>query len=147
MKTWLSFMVFMGLCIMLSTGCAKASSNTTTVSPAGNEIIIAANSDFDLPVGKKAILKGEDISIEFYSVIADSRCPTGVTCIWAGEARCKVLVSQKGQTEVVILIQSGSAEGTGVIGGYQVSFHLKPYPEHEILIGPMDYVLVMRIIK
>lgn len=29
----------------------------------------------------------------------DSRCPTGVTCIWAGRARVKVEITSEGKTE------------------------------------------------
>lgn len=147
MKERLSLIFLLCLCIILLAGCAKDEFNTTTVSAGTDEMVIAANSDFELPVGKTAIFMEENISIKFNSVTADSRCPTGVTCIWAGEARCKMLVSQNGQTEVVVLIQSGSSKGNGVIGGYQVSFQLNPYPEAEFEIGPMDYVLTMRIIK
>ena len=58
---------------LLTTGCAA------TLVP-GNPV------EFELSVGETARLQDHDLSIEFKAVTADSRCPTDVTCVWAGDA-------------------------------------------------------------
>jgi hypothetical protein len=121
-------------------GCGKSNPN---------QIQVSANTAFDLAVGKTAIVKGESISIKFDSVTEDSRCPTGVTCIWAGQAKCNMSVVQNGVTTPVVLTQSGGSEGTmqGFAGKYQVSFLLNPYPRAGSQIKPQDYVLSMKLFQ
>lgn len=43
----------------------------------------------ELKTGEQAAIG--NVTIKFKKVLSDSRCPRGVTCIWAGEA--KVLVA------------------------------------------------------
>ena len=125
---------------MVIAGCAKSNPN---------EIQVTANTNFDLGVGKTAIVKGENISIRFDSVTEDSRCPTGVTCIWAGQAKCNMSVTVKGVTTPVVLTQSGGSEGNmqDFAGKYQVSFILNPYPKAGSQIKPQDYVLSMKLFQ
>ena len=40
--------------------------------------------EFGLKVGQEGIIKGEQFKAKFISVLEDSRCPEGVTCIQAG---------------------------------------------------------------
>jgi len=39
-----------------------------------------------LPVGQAATFGKSDLDLRFRRVRSDSRCPTGATCVWAGEA-------------------------------------------------------------
>lgn len=59
--------------LLFTTGCAA------TLIP-GNPV------EFELAVGETARLEDQDISIQFKAVTADSRCPSDVTCVWAGDA-------------------------------------------------------------
>jgi hypothetical protein len=135
-----TLIVLVALAVFTLSGCAKTNPD---------EIKVTQNTSFRLPVGKTAVLKGENISIKFDSVSADSRCPSGVTCIWAGEAKCKLLVSENKQTKELVLTQSGSAENplSDLAGGYKLSFQLSPYPKSGSQINPQDYILDMKIYK
>ena len=46
-----------------------------------------------LKIGQQRTVKPSKVRIKFLSVVEDSRCPTDVNCIWAGNAKVKVLVS------------------------------------------------------
>ncbi len=46
-----------------------------------------------LKIGQQRTVKPSKVRIKFLSVVEDSRCPTDVNCIWAGNAKIKVLVS------------------------------------------------------
>ncbi|MBA3770513.1 MAG: hypothetical protein H0X08_08475 [Blastocatellia bacterium] len=46
-----------------------------------------------LKIGQQRTVKPSKVRIKFISVVEDSRCPTDVNCIWAGNAKIKVLVS------------------------------------------------------
>ena len=136
-------LILLGILVVLALGVAGCGKSNP------NEIQVTANTTFDLAVGKTAIVKGESISIKFDSVTEDSRCPTGVTCIWAGQAKCNMSIIQNGVTTAVVLTQSGGSEGTmqGFAGKYQVSFLLNPYPKAGSQINPQDYVLSMKLFQ
>jgi hypothetical protein len=133
----------LGVLVVLSLALSACGRNNP------NEIKVTANTSFDLAVGKTATVKGESISIKFDSVTEDSRCPTGVTCIWAGQAKCNMSIIQNGATTPVVLTQSGGSEGTmpGFAGKYQVSFILNPYPKAGSQIKPQDYVLTLKLFQ
>ena len=57
------------------------------------EVKASLGQEFTLPIGQTAVINGENLNIKFAAVTADSRCPKGVTCIWAGEAKCQTYFS------------------------------------------------------
>lgn len=89
-----------------------------------------------------------DKSIKFKKVVSDSRCPKGVTCVWAGEV--KVLVE---------FYEDGKFKGEKIITGSNISieefFSIKdiviktlgvsPYPEINKKISPEEYSLHIKI--
>jgi len=115
----------------------------------GDSVKAGLDSDFKLPVGKTVEIKTENILIQFDKVISDSRCPSGVTCVWAGEAKCVLRVTQNQKTSEITITQSGSSESTnsGFLDTYQVIFKLDPYPAVNQTIDPHDYILTMRLHK
>ncbi|MDT5293210.1 MAG: hypothetical protein QOJ76_90, partial [Acidobacteriota bacterium] len=42
--------------------------------------------EFKIKVGRQVTLKGDGLRVRFVAVGNDSRCPEGVTCVWAGDA-------------------------------------------------------------
>ncbi len=87
-----------------------------------------------LKTGEQAMIG--NLAIKFKEVISDSRCPKGVTCIWAGEAKVLVGVYEDNRLvgeEILTLTTAGSeisgfgdyfsAMNLQVIGG-----NLQPYP-------------------
>ncbi|MCH2489990.1 MAG: hypothetical protein MK211_07555 [Flavobacteriales bacterium] len=51
-----------------------------------------------IPLGETVQIA--DVTIRFVEVLEDSRCPTNVTCVWAGEARIVLEMSAaNGQSE------------------------------------------------
>jgi hypothetical protein len=49
-----------------------------------------------LPVGQAATYDAIDLDLVFRRVDADSRCPRGATCVWAGEALVTVEARLRG---------------------------------------------------
>lgn len=65
--------------------------------------------------------------------IEDSRCPKGVACVWAGEARVKLRIQPKGDKAVAAELVLGSppkpARARTFAGGYRVELSdVIPYP-------------------
>ena len=52
---------------------------------------------FTLRVGQQVTIAGEALTVRFEGVPSDSRCPTGVQCIWAGDATVQVVLSKDGK--------------------------------------------------
>jgi hypothetical protein len=68
----------------------------------------AIGTPFTLARGETTTLDG--IEIGFAAVLEDSRCPTGVTCVWEGRASINLSLTRAGQTGGVNLEIPG---GTG----------------------------------
>jgi hypothetical protein len=54
------------------------------------------NQPFILALGQTARLEEADLSLTFSDLLEDSRCPSQVTCVWAGQAIIRVRVQQGG---------------------------------------------------
>jgi hypothetical protein len=136
--------------VFLITGC---SSNTPGNS---SDIKASLGQEFDLPIGQTVNINGEGMAIKFVELTNDSRCPKGVQCIWAGEAKCQLsIVYYNNETQnvpvTIELIENGGIDGYSRAnwvnnnGEYKFSFKLMPYPESGKTINSADYHLLMII--
>ncbi len=101
-----------------------------------------------VPKGETVVLKG--VSIKFLEVLEDSRCPTGVTCIWAGRAKVKVEVTANGKQEEKILtfgeVKAGEEKNTNIYSSPTFAINglkLNPYPTSESAGKIKNYVLLI----
>ncbi|MFN4218120.1 MAG: hypothetical protein ACK4HB_02375 [Candidatus Bipolaricaulia bacterium] len=94
---------------------------------------------FTLFVRQKAQI--DDLQIRFISVPEDSRCPTNVECVWAGNAKIVLGVSLKESTdETVLTINSNIEPREALYAGYRIQFvSLKPTPLSGRTINPAEY--------
>ncbi len=67
--------------------------STVGISQTGGKYV-NLDEDFSLAASEKAFIKSESFTIEFLYVVEDSRCPPDVNCIWAGNAKVKVLLKK-----------------------------------------------------
>ncbi|SDW23638.1 hypothetical protein SAMN05216556_103135 [Aequorivita viscosa] len=100
-----------------------------------------------IPLNESIVLEG--VSIKFLEVLEDSRCPEGVSCIWAGRAIIKVEVTADGRTneETVIFgeLRPGEKKNTTIYSSSKYSINgitLNPYPTVENSEGT-SYVLLV----
>jgi hypothetical protein len=129
---WLAIAVSVLLAV---SGCSK--SEVVQVDP---------GTEFSLSVGQVGVLTGEDIQIEFVEVISDSRCPTGATCIWAGEASCLIEITDDASTYSKVLTQPGhSTPSTTDYAEYEIAYDILPYPELGKEIETKEYRLQLTI--
>jgi hypothetical protein len=130
-----------GLITLLSLSAAACSGGTA------GEIKATLNEELRLPVGETAAIVGEGLEIKFEEVTNDSRCAQGVTCIWAGEAKCRTALTLNKTITPLVLTVSGSSLSQAVFEGYTLNFNLDPYPKAGQTIDINSYVLVMKITK
>lgn len=84
--------------------------------------------EFYLKFGQTASIQGEDMTIKFTQVVSDSRCPSGVQCVWQGEVTCLLEINYQGSTYSKTLTQSGltSDLAKAEFQNYQISFNVSP---------------------
>jgi len=103
---------------------------------------------FTLSIGESASISGEDLEVYFKEVVGDSRCPQGVTCIWAGEATSVIKITHSGTSYEKVLTQPGLTEPPqDEFQDYIIVFDLKPYPQENVQTGEEDYRLQLEIRK
>jgi hypothetical protein len=116
----------------------------------GQSVVINAppGDSFSLTIGQTASITGEDLKIRFMEVLGDSRCPEGVTCIWAGEANSLVEITYSEQVYEKVLTQPGlSGTSQTDFNEYRITFDLNPYPRAGEEIKDEDYRLILRVDK
>jgi hypothetical protein len=105
--------------------------------------------EFTLAIGKTANISGENLSIKFVDVTADSRCPSDVQCVWAGEVKVLLGITVNGSYQQVEMTQPGlvDARDGQPVGAYTYHFSVEPYPISTKQIGKEDYRLKMTVSK
>jgi hypothetical protein len=104
--------------------------------------------EFSLPLGEKVFIESENLLIRFDEVVEDSRCPTGLECVWAGEALCRMIFTVAGSPAEMTLVQpGGGSNASDYFIMYKLKFKLEPYPEEGKQIVESDYKLVMTVTK
>lgn len=72
------------------------------------------------------------------SILTDSRCPSDVVCVWAGEAIARFKIEKFNSLPVFIDLKEGIKDT--VVNGYMISFiKLFPYPISDHQTKPEEY--------
>jgi len=102
-------------------------------------------------MGQQVTLRGERLRIKFAAVKEDSRCPSDVTCIWAGNAAVQLDVSISRRDSKLLTLNTGgtsSLPGEVLYRGYELRLlGLNPYPRSKQKIAPGDYTVTVLISK
>jgi hypothetical protein len=101
----------------------------------------------ELPAGATAPVPGTSVTITFVRVASDSRCPRGVTCIWAGDAVVQLrLQPREGEAQPVELHTSQGGGHEATVESVTVSLErLDPYPEPDRPIAAERYVVTLNV--
>lgn len=143
MNKRISIIITIMAVLLLFAGCSTDS----------DEVKASWGQQFTLAVGQTAVFDDGGLKIKFDSVTGDSRCPKGVTCIQAGEAKCQVLIGNDRNFSVVELHDKGGVSGYSETNfqntayKIKISFKVEPYPEAGKQIGNGDYKLLMTVTK
>lgn len=90
--------------------------------------------------GQQKAIPASRIIVKFVSVIEDSRCPQGVTCIWAGVARIKLQLRKKGKPAQEFELNTNQMDKAITYEGYEIKLAaLSPYPKSSTAIKPAVY--------
>ena len=114
-----------------------------------SDVQAGLNKEFSLSMGQRALIVGENLEISFEEVVEDSRCPRDVVCIWAGRVTCMVALEHAGSSYRMALTELGLADGYSKerYEGYELAFHVTPYPEAGKKISTDAYRLHLIVSK
>lgn len=62
-----------------------------------------------LAPGQSHQITAGDLTFTFETVLEDSRCPTGVSCIWAGDAQVRMRATSKGGSPTTYTLHTNDA--------------------------------------
>lgn len=137
LKHSLYFLIFVTL-LLAASGCARL-----------ENLQVQLNEEFSLSIGQRAFIEEEKVEVGFIQVVEDSRCPTGVTCIWAGRIICEIELTLAGSSHRLTLNEPGLTNeySREKYEGYELTFHVTPYPEEGKKISTNAYRLHLIINK
>lgn len=106
---------------------------------AGNGTGVPVDEPFDIVPNRAMHVSGTDASITFESVGADSRCPTDVQCVWAGDAAVVLRFRASGR-DTTFTLHTGLEPKAGNIGTLRVELvGLAPTPRSTVTTAPGSY--------
>jgi hypothetical protein len=111
---------------------------------------VSLNEQFTIKAGQQVAIKSEKLSVQFSSVQNESRCPTGVQCVWEGNAAISIEVSKKRKKAEQAILNTNTAIQPNELAykKYRIKLlGLNPYPRIDEKIEPKDYEAVMIVTK
>jgi hypothetical protein len=106
--------------------------------------------EFQLSINQTAQINTEKLTVTFWNLTEESRCPIGATCVWEGQASVVVRVNKESETlgDITLTSRAGNRElATREIGGYTIELlEVTPVPElDQNPIGIDDYVITLLV--
>jgi hypothetical protein len=99
-----------------------------------------------LAIGQKLAFEELDIEVELRAVEADSRCPSDVNCVWAGDAAVQVAVTPSSGDAQTFQLHTLLDPKSATIGEARVELlDLAPYPKSGVHIEPQAYRATLRV--
>jgi hypothetical protein len=121
--------------------CAQpVAASVARVDDAGRKVEVRA--------GQEVTVAAHKLKIKFVAVREDSRCPQGVQCIWAGNARIAVTLSRARAKAANVELNTMTGAREIAYGNYTVELaSLAPHPVQSVLPKARDYVATFVVSK
>ncbi|HKB66579.1 MAG TPA: hypothetical protein VKC61_12055 [Pyrinomonadaceae bacterium] len=135
------------ICLMAFTGAEVLAASPHA---SGAVDVVRLGREFKLKAGQQVTVKGTKLRIRFIAVENDSRCPTDVTCVWAGNAAVQLQLGTGRSSKTVTLNTSKSPSFVGEIEyrDYKVKLvDLSPSPRSNRKIARRDYTATLLVSK
>ena len=101
---------------------------------------VALNVEFELAPAQTVSVAGTDLAVRLDSVVADSRCPMGVTCVWGGDANIHLSLVRGKRAPTQAVIHVTTSPKSVVSGADTIEFvSLDPMSREQMPIKPSDY--------
>lgn len=101
---------------------------------------IKLDEEFSLAVKQKGFLKNGKLTIEFVSVLEDSRCPVDVDCVWAGNAKIQIKISKGKMAAQIFEVNTNLEPQIINFQGYKIQLtKLLPAPKSNVDMKTVSY--------
>ncbi len=140
MKTTLIIVILLALGVGGYAFVNRDATPTPTDETPSDEGRIRGPEDASISVGQTATIAGVAVTL---NKVDDSRCPTGVQCIWAGTVTASVTLALNGETSTRdMTLDAEPVE----FKGYFVSLTAAlPYPKEGVMTDKKDYMLTFHV--
>jgi len=111
-----------------------------------NMINANLNAEFQLKFNQTAVIRSEALEIKFLNITEDSRCPSDVVCIWAGQATAIIGILKGDRNLGNFNLTIGANENLAVknFDGYSIKLiKVEPYPISTLKIELSEYTAVL----
>ena len=107
-----------------------------------------ATDTLTLKFGKQAKAHHSRLKIRFVEVSEDSRCPAGVACVWAGNARVKFEVTSRGGATKTFEANTGVGPKGDQFDGWAIELvSLTPLPTTKGKPEPKRYTATFTVTR
>lgn len=135
-----------GLVALILGGCMSASQPTTGSTPPSGSIQVGTGQDFALNAGQSARITGTPITVTFRSVSQDSRCPSDVQCVWAGDGAIMLGLQSTAVASQETTLHTTLDPKFVDYSGYRIRVvGLAPYPKSTTKISADKYVVTLQV--
>ena len=111
-------------------------------------LAVVSAKQVEVQIGHETRIRNAGIRLKFIDLIEDSRCPTDTQCIWAGNAKIKISLSNAGRLPKIFEINTGLKPQSIVFAGYEIKIiRLTPAPASNIRIRKDGYVATFAVTK
>ena len=144
----LHYLIIVGIACLLLAGSSVSADGTPNAKR--RKPVTHFSSEVKLSPGQQVRVPKTKLRIKFTAVENDSRCPSDVNCVWAGNAAVKLELSGLGKGKSVTLNTSkaGQFVSETVYQGYKVKLlDLSPYPRSTQRIAAGDYQATLLVSK
>ena len=131
----------------LVAGCTTPNGAISASGPSASDVV-NIDRDFELKPGQTARLDGTAFSVSFVGVPEDSRCPTDVVCVWAGNGAVSLVVTDDTGAKSTVVLNTTISPRSVRTSGYEISLTgLKPDPRQSSPIPLANYVATLRVTR
>ena len=104
------------------------------------------NQTLKVRVNEQKSLARNNLTIKFVSLVEDSRCAEGTRCVWAGNAKIQVRITDaRGRSESFEMNTNMGAKGAS-FGGYTINLtSVEPHPRANVRINRNAYTATFKI--
>ena len=112
---------------------------TNMAAPGGPLESVSIGEGFTLAIGESASIDGANLVLTFSRVVQDSRCPSDVQCVWAGNGQLE-LVARTGNNRTTFILNTTSGAKEFTVNLHQIRLvALTPDPVSTQSIPPASY--------
>jgi len=102
--------------------------------------------DFQLAAGQSGRVSGTPVTVTFRSVGTDSRCPSNVQCVWAGDAAINLSLSATTTASKEAVLHTNLDPRSVDFAGYRVKVvGVAPVPKSASTIPAANYVVTLQV--